>query len=200
MGTQLTTSSRDKAPSREEVEAQLNRLLASESFSGAVRSQDFLRFVVDEVLAGREERIHGTTIGMEVFERPHDFDPQADPIVRVEAGRLRRRLERHYLTDGADDPVLIEIPKGSYVPRLSYRVAARNGAGSPVPGDLVTRVEAPHRGRPSRAIIAAAGLLILIAVSYGVWHLLRTDRLSESTNETSSPVERPIRTVVMPFS
>jgi len=193
-------ASRDKSPSRAEVEAQLDRLLGSESFSGAVRSQRFLRFVVGEVLAGREERIHGTTIGMEVFERPHDFDPQADPIVRVEAGRLRRRLERHYLTDGADDPVLIEIPKGCYVPRFSSRVAARKDAESRVPADLVTSVEAPRRRRPSRAIIAAAGLLILVAVSYGAWHLLRMDRLSESTGETSPSGESPIRTVVMPFS
>ena len=99
----MTDPSPLELPSRPQVEEQLARILASESFSGALRSQAFLRFIVGEALAGRQGRLGGYTVGVEVFERSQDFDPQSDPIVRVEAGRLRRRLEHHYLTEGTDD-------------------------------------------------------------------------------------------------
>ena len=54
----------------------------------------------------------GYTLGIDVFDRDVDFDPQVDPIVRIEAGRLRRALERYYLTEGKNDPIVIRIPKG----------------------------------------------------------------------------------------
>jgi adenylate cyclase len=72
--------------------------------------------VVDEALAGRASQLKGYTIALAVYGRKEGFDPQVDPIVRVEAGRLRRALEHYYLTAGKNDPVRIEIPKGSYVP------------------------------------------------------------------------------------
>src|SRR5215213_9143319 len=77
------------------------------------------RYVVEETLEGRGERIKAYAIGVEVFERDETFDPQNEPVVRIEAGRLRRGLEHYYLTAGRTDPVLIEIPKGGYVPRFT---------------------------------------------------------------------------------
>jgi TolB-like protein len=75
-----------------------------------------LRFVVNEALQGRDSRLKGYTIAVEVYRRTEGFDPQVDPIVRVEAGRLRRALDHYYLTAGKNDPVLIEIPKRGYQP------------------------------------------------------------------------------------
>jgi adenylate cyclase len=71
---------------------------------------------VTEALAGRGSQLKGYTIALAVYGRNESFDPQVDPIVRVEAGRLRRALEHYYLTDGKNDPIRIEIPKGAYVP------------------------------------------------------------------------------------
>jgi hypothetical protein len=77
--------------------------------------------VVEETLAGRADRLHAYPIALEVLGRDANFDPQTDPVVRMEAGRLRRRLERYYLGAGQSDPVRVDIPKGSYVPTFERR-------------------------------------------------------------------------------
>jgi adenylate cyclase len=105
-----------KPPTREAIRAQLDRILGSAEFSGSNKQRRFLNFVVEETLEGRASRLKGYTIALAVYGRTEDFDPQLDPIVRVEAGRLRRALEHYYLTAGRTDPVRIGIPKGGYVP------------------------------------------------------------------------------------
>ena len=103
-------------PNPEAIRAQLERILHSTEFRGSDKQRKFLSFVVEETLAGRALQLKGYTIAVVVYGRKENFDPQVDPIVRVEAGRLRRALEHYYLTAGENDPVRITIPKGSYVP------------------------------------------------------------------------------------
>jgi TolB-like protein len=111
-------SSREDSPAPEAVRPQLEKILESSDFSGAARGSAFLRFLVEETLAGRQDRLKEYTLAVEVFDRGESFDPGTNPAVRVEAGRLRKRLEHYYLTQGREDPVLIELPRGSYVPRF----------------------------------------------------------------------------------
>src|SRR5687767_8522939 len=111
-------------PSTSEVHAALQRILASRCFQQAERASDFLRFVVEQTLAGAGQRLKGYTIGVEVFGRPADFDAQSDALVRVEAGRLRRRLLEYYAGEGAADPVRIELPRGAYA--AAYRFACQD--------------------------------------------------------------------------
>ena len=89
-------------PSSAEVRAALERVLASRCFEQAARSSGFLRFVVEQTLAGHGDRLKGYTIGVEVFGRPPVFDAQSDPLVRVEAGRLRRRLIEYVCEDNRE--------------------------------------------------------------------------------------------------
>lgn len=103
----------------ERVREQLKRLLSSRSFADAERGSRFLRFVVDATLEGRTGEIKESVIGVEVLGRSPSFDPKTDPIVRVEAGRLRSRLNTYYQNEGKADPVLISLPKGGYVPQFS---------------------------------------------------------------------------------
>ena len=109
-------------PSEAEVRAGLERVLTSADFASSGRMQAFLRFVVEEALAGRGARLKEFTIATEVFGRDETFDPQTNTIVRVEAGRLRRRLERYYLTEGQGDALRIDLPKGGYAP--AFRVSS----------------------------------------------------------------------------
>jgi tetratricopeptide (TPR) repeat protein len=102
------------------VREQLARMLESTPFVQSPRRQRFLEYVVHETLAGRGERLKGYSIALEVFGRPETFDPVADPIVRIEAGRLREKLRRYYDTDGWNDPVRIELPRGTYMPRIMF--------------------------------------------------------------------------------
>ena len=104
-----------------EIQAQLERILTSPDFDVTERARRFLNYVVTESLSGRADRIKAYTIAVEVFGRGATFDPQSDPVVRIEAGRVRRGLERYYLTAGTSDPIVITIPKGSYAPAFSRR-------------------------------------------------------------------------------
>src|SRR5215471_12215325 len=105
----------------ERVRAQLGRILASAAFADAERASSFLRFVVERKLEGRAGEIKEFVIAVEVLGRTSSFDSKIDPIVRVEAGRLRDRLSSYYEDEGEADLVLISLPKGGYVPEFSER-------------------------------------------------------------------------------
>ena len=102
-------------------------LLSSEQFDGSARSRDFLAFIVEETLSGRGEALNQALIATRIFNRQDSFDPTLDPVVRVQAGRLRRSLERYYLLSGDTGHVRIELPKGSYTPVFSTPVANDSG-------------------------------------------------------------------------
>ncbi len=112
----------------EEILAQLERILADNAFDASERNRAFLRYVVEETLAGRTEYIKGYTVALKVFNRESDFDPQLDPVVRIEASRLRRSLERYYFTAGKFDRIRVELPKGGYVPRFEVNEDCAPGA------------------------------------------------------------------------
>ncbi len=105
----------------EDVRLELDRVLKSRDFEATERTRKFLAFVVDQTLSNRADRIKAYSIATEVFGRDASFDPHSDPIVRIEAGHLRRALERYFLTAGKDDPIVITIPKGGYVPVFDRR-------------------------------------------------------------------------------
>jgi hypothetical protein len=122
-------NSRDECPTAEEVCAALGRIAASDAFRACPQLVAFLRYVVDATLRGGQDRIKGYTIAVEALGRGDDFNPQDDPIVRVEAMRLRRALQRYYADGGRDDAVHIVLPLGSYVP-VFRRAAAPVGRDS----------------------------------------------------------------------
>ena len=123
--------SEDNSPSDEEVRQELSTLLSRGDFHASERNRRFLTYIVEETLQGRADRIKAYSIAIAAFDRSDDFDPLTDPIVRIEASRLRRSIEHYYLTAGKSDRVRIDMPKGSYVATFRYV--------DPVPAD-----EAPH--------------------------------------------------------
>lgn len=135
---------------------QLDRILSSSEFHATDKVRDFLRFIVREKLAGRANRLKGYSIALQVFGRGEDFDAANDPIVRIQAGRLRRALERYYLTAGARDPILIDVPKGRYIPRFTVQAGTQDQVHSKVLQEAVTRPE--RRARPSVAVMPIQNL------------------------------------------
>src|SRR4051812_12154274 len=103
------------------IQDALQRVLGSRGIVNSSRKKRFLKFIVQEALAGHADRIKAYTIAVDVFDRAPSFDPVSDPVVRIEAGRLRRCLEHYYLTEGYEDRILIMIPKGGYVPQFTQR-------------------------------------------------------------------------------
>ncbi|EHK54296.1 hypothetical protein MAXJ12_25823, partial [Mesorhizobium alhagi CCNWXJ12-2] len=140
----------------------------SADFEATDREHRFLSYVVEETLSGRDGRIKAYSIAVEVFGRDVSFDPQSDPIVRIEAGHLRRSLERYYFTAGQADPVLITIPKGGYVPAFSLRSLPPT---TDLPAIPLASVAAAISARPKAAGLWI-GLLAVVAataVAAGAW-------------------------------
>ena len=105
------------------IREQLVRILNSGPFHQSQRRQRFLEYLVNETLAGRGERLKAYNVALEVFDRPETFDPTVDPLVRIEAARLREKLREYYGTDGKGDPIHIDLPKGTYTPQIEFRQA-----------------------------------------------------------------------------
>jgi TolB-like protein/Tfp pilus assembly protein PilF len=108
-------------PTPDEVRAQVDRILASRLFARSERLCRFLRFCVEQTLLERGDQLKEQLVGVEVFDRKGDYDPRTDPIVRVEAMRLRSKLKAYYTSAGRPDCLLIELPKGAYVPSFRMR-------------------------------------------------------------------------------
>lgn len=155
------------SPSADAVREELGRVQKSADFDVPERAKKFLGYVVEETLAGRAERIKAYSIALEVFGRDASFDAQADPVVRIEAGRVRRALERYYLTGGKDDEVLISIPKGGYVPHFEARTPQGEGAAAETSEPAIAESPTPMGKRPALfwAYLAGGLALVIAAIS-----------------------------------
>jgi TolB-like protein len=160
-------------PDQNAIREELDRILHSGPFAQSRRRQRFLEYIVNETLAGRGERLKGYNIAVEVFDRPETFDPVTDPLVRIEAARLREKLREYYDTDGQADPVRIDLPKGAYTPHIELRQAL----GTP-PADreqvksAVAKGEAPsvlHPWWKRWQIAALVAAFIMLLVAAGSW-------------------------------
>lgn len=150
-------------PERAAIDRQLEAIFASEDFSAAPKMRALLRYLVEATLAGDPDRLKGYAIGVDVFERGSGFDPGTDPIVRVQAGRLRKLLETYYLTAGQGDPIRIEIPKGNYAVEFlpgPTAEATEARAASEGPGK-VAPISETHRSW-SRATLAPWALWVAL--------------------------------------
>lgn len=176
----------EMAPAPDEVRAELERILASEPFRASAQLRVFLRYVVETTLNGEADRIRAFTIAVEAFGREKDFDPQGDPIVRVEAARLRRALEQYYAEPGADAAVEIAVPRGGYVPHFRYRRTARATANRPA--SIAPRTPRARTG----FYVAAAAVLLVCAAAAGVTVLRQQADSSDITSQLPpASAERP---------
>jgi TolB-like protein len=155
-------------PNEADIRGQLERVLASEGFTNADRMSAFLRFIVDRALAGEAGQVKEYVIGVEVFDRNDQYDPRLDSIVRVEARRLRTKLDEYYAGPGREDALVISVPRGSYVPVFATRESdvligeSPPALGGPIP--------APARSKTSPWRVALVLCAITIAlVGLAAW-------------------------------
>jgi TolB-like protein/Tfp pilus assembly protein PilF len=156
-----------REPTNTEITTSLERILSSHYFVHARRAQAFLRFVTQETLAGRSSTISAYRVAIAVFGKPPDFDADNNPLVRVEAVRLRSRLCEYYATAGKDDVVRIEMKPGSYVPH--FRVAATLATEAVAPADTgFVRLWKPERWRIGLRIAGLVAVTVAFG-SVGTW-------------------------------
>lgn len=170
-----------------QVRRQLDRLLSDPHFSHSKRFPDFLRFVVQHTLAGQTDMLKERTLGIEVFGKEADYDTGADPIVRVTAAEIRKRIAQYYQEPGRENELRISLPPGSYVPKFDWpdtkhdAKVTENSLTPPTAVHEVTTAEAQiystaraHRNRfwaTLAALIIATTILFAIGITYSVQRL-----------------------------
>ena len=139
------------------VRGQLAKMLRSQAFVPAPALSRLLAYLVEQTLEGNERELKEYAVGVDVFSRGADFDPRTDTIVRVQARRLRAKLEEYYRRDGAADPILLEVPKGRYV--VQCRLASAAGGVEAIPARRPIVAEGPWQAdMPSIAVLPFANL------------------------------------------
>ena len=145
-----------------DIRAELDRILASKGFASAGRVSRLLRHVVDKTLAGESDQLKEYSVGVEVFERDGAYDPRLDSIVRVEAGRLRSKLDEYYNGDGAVSDIRIALPRGGYSATFERRLSH---AAAPAP--MNDTAPASRSGRISTTRPGVVLLLAILTIAIG---------------------------------
>ncbi|WP_052522743.1 hypothetical protein [Ensifer sp. BR816] len=188
-------------PTGPDVRLQLVRIQSSPEFDVPARARKFLAYIVEEAIGGRADRIKAFSIAVGVFGRDSSFDAQTDPVVRIEAGRIRRALERYYLVAGQNDPIIITVPKGGYVPVFGWNGhALLPGPSGGQPGDKREEKSADNAPRRWRYILTASGLVILTLIApYMPWGIGQFANVPSRSVETVRTAPDVPRLIVLPF-
>lgn len=157
----------DHVPDPVAVVAALRRMLDTPEFRAAPRSRDFMAYVVTETLAGRADRIKGRTVARYALGRDEAFDAGTDAAARVQATRLRALLQRYYTGAGFAETLVIDVPRGGYVPTFAYReVKAPQADSMPLhPGVVVVQFADLHSANSGEPIAAALTESLVHALS-----------------------------------
>src|SRR5271170_1715496 len=165
------------------IHAQLERLLENPHFSHSRRFPSFLRYVVEQTLSGQTDNLKERTLGIEIFGRNADYDTSSDPIVRVTAAEIRKRIAQYYQEPGHEGEIKVSLPSGSYVPHFQWVATPNEEPAVPaVPAaEAVTSVEAVHdevvpvaKARPGRGLkraLLGVGITVALLVVVGVIYL-----------------------------
>jgi len=164
---------------RKAIQEQLERLLSNSHFKQSRRFPSFLRFVIDQTLLGQTDMLKERTLGIEIFGRDHDYDTSSDPIVRVTATEIRKRIAQYYQEPGHETELRLSLPSGSYIPQFHWPEPAKgNGVAqlalisapvSPVPEVLPAERVQPPRRLNWRPAVALATILILLCGGAAFW-------------------------------
>lgn len=174
----------------EQIQRQIGLILESKHFRQAKSLEKFLRYAVAKSLAGEEGDLKEYTIGVEVFQRGSDYDPRRDAVVRVQANVLRKRLSSYYDEEGARDEILIEMPKGHYVPQFHRRLLRGDAALPEIAVAAFAEVSAPAANTLRRPRLKIAGL-VAATFLLGLATALAWQRW-QGTDSTRAAVGNPV--------
>ena len=156
------------------IRKQLDRLLHNTYFSQSKRFPSFLRFIVQEELEGRSEQLKERTLGIEVFGREAGYDTTSDPIVRVTAAEIRRRIAQYYQEPGHELELRISLPLGSYIPHFEWPHTETASAETITPATLKDHdppATTPAAHSTTRWILVAGVVLLVIFAAAG-WYFI----------------------------
>jgi hypothetical protein len=169
------------------VREQLERIAASAAFRSSKRYPEFLRYTVEHTLTGEIENIKERVLGVEVFGRDPDYNTSSDPVVRMTAAEVRKRLDQYYRVRGHEHEIRIDYPRGSYVPEFSWPQPSATREATPI------HIELPLESPPTRRRIAPFVVLACVLIAACLWGAVSTrqtalDRFWSPIFDSKSPV------------
>ncbi len=179
----------------EERKALLQRVLWSRQIEKSARIRDFLSYVCERALSEPEAEVHEQEIGHRVFGRAPDYDTTADNAVRVTASQARKKLEQYFSSDGAAEPIILEIPKGQYTPIFREREPI---AAAPEP--VENRPEGPPRRRRWLVPVLSVSIAVLSMVCVVLGVRLHGQEVAARTALDRSPTLRALWSQLLPRS
>jgi adenylate cyclase len=179
------TSSSTGELTPELVRATLDKILSSPGFANAERLTRFLRYTVEETLNGQTDKLKESLLGIDVFGRKPTYDPRVDAVVRTEAVKLRARLRDYYESEGREDEIIIDLPKGGYIPVFRFREKQ--------PAESSTQVVEIPKGREWKPAVAT--LLVLAVLGASIYFVLRP-----KTRTPDAPPTELSSIAVLPFA
>ncbi|HVN77424.1 MAG TPA: hypothetical protein VMW38_00330 [Terriglobia bacterium] len=171
-----------------EIRDLVERLASGSAFGKSNRLRALFLFLCDRKATDPEGVIREQEIGIAIFNRRPDYDTAEDPIVRVHVSQLRKRLEQYFASEGRDEPIVIEIPKGSYAPVFRSRDSYSSLGRLPE----LFRSYLPSRGKRRIAallVLAVGGVLLVAGLLFGLWNLVSSTRPARNL-EVSATVDR----------
>ena len=166
--------------------AQIERILQSRIFHASEVLRNLLAYLSDKALTGTADSLKEYTIGLDALGKPESFDPRQESVVRMHTARLRQKLAEYYRTEGIDDPVIIDLPKGGF--KITFESRPQAVVAPPPPAPTPVPVELPsRRGWQPREIALASGLLVTLGCAvYFMTQLWRVERVDSGTSMSES--------------
>jgi len=186
------------ASQRDQLLVQVERLAASSVLHNSESLCKLLRYLSKQAIDHPGEPVKEYQIATEVFGRPADFDPQSDSTIRVQVGRLRTKLAEYYTVDGADDPVIVELPKGSYHLEFHHRATVSKATHSNISDAARTEPSTQRVWEPWKVAAVMLAILFAASLSATIW-LVGTRKPAPVVTRQTGSVPEAFRVFWKPF-
>jgi hypothetical protein len=181
----------------EVVHAQIRRMLSSKTFESSETQRRLLQYLAEKALSGEADRLKEYIVGLEAFGKPSTYDPQEDSIVRTQTGRLRGKLREYYATEGKNDQVVVELPKGGFKLIVQTQPAVDSRLAHLATEALPESVSSTSKSsRPSTRlfpwVLSAILAIACVGLAYRLWTLRELDRVAQQKLRVPWPLSRVV--------
>jgi hypothetical protein len=164
-------------------QTQVQRIIQSKAFRTSEVHRNLLHYLAEKSLSGTADSLKEYTVGLDVFAKPASYDPRQESVVRMHLARLRQKLAEYYRTEGVDDPVLVDVPKGGFRVTFETREILSDAVAAPVP-EAIPRSEPSHRKEVVLAALLALAVVCALVFGVALWRekTARADRASAAVD------------------
>jgi hypothetical protein len=172
-------------------QTQVQRIIQSKAFRTSEVHRNLLHYLAEKSLSGTADSLKEYTVGLDVFAKPASYDPRQESVVRMHLARLRQKLAEYYRTEGVDDPVLVDVPKGGFRVTFEAREILSDAVAAPVP-EAIPRREPSHRKEVVLGALLAVAVVCALVFGVALWRekTARADRASAAVDLGSPELQQ----------